>query len=756
MLKTNDKDESRILDVLFSKGQISQRQIDEIKELSKKENKTTSEVLVEIGAISEESLAENLSKIYNFPEVDLNKEKIDKKSLINISKDEAEKSLALVFGEDHKSLNVALFDPAFVEKNNPNFSTNLRNKNNKEINFYIAKKSDIEHGLRYYDKTKGTKMVKVSKEKDKDSSLEGNKDILDILITQDLIEQKEAQSLRQESKRKKERIEVLLEKKGKISQIELAKAYASLYHLPYIRISPEEIKKEALTKFPEDIAKRYLVIPFDIIGESVLKVAIAHPYDPHVQELLRYVEEKNELEIDKFISTRDEIEEAIKLYQSAGAEIEKQKEIKEEEKPSPPPVSESDIGRLLKKDIKNLGELENIVKEGSVPKIVAAIINFAVLRRASDIHIQPALKDLRVRYRIDGVLNDLINISLDLHPAIVSRIKILSNLRIDEKRIPQDGRFGVNFDSKMVDIRVSTLPTTHGEKVVLRLLDTSQGAFTLDELGLKGRAHREFVKNISKPFGMIVATGPTGSGKTTSLYAALMHINKPGVNIVTLEDPVEYDISGLVQSQAKPDIGYDFADGLRAVLRQDPDIIMVGEIRDKETAGMAIHSALTGHLVFSTLHTNDASGALPRLVDMGIEPFLIISAVNLFIAQRLVRKICPYCKRQAKIPTNLREKLDAEIARIPGDVTKEFKKPYKFFEGKGCKKCSQGYFGRIGVFEVLPMTETMEKLTVTGASAFQIKKAAQAEGMITMKQDGLLKALEGMTTVEEVLRVSIS
>ena len=309
------------------------------------------------------------------------------------------------------------------------------------------------------------------------------------------------------------------------------------------------------------------------------------------------------------------------------------------------PVAEADIGRLLKEDIKSLGGLEDIIKKGSVPMIVAAVVNFALSRRASDVHIQPTEKNIRLRYRIDGVLNDIVNIPLDIHPAIISRIKILSKLRIDEKRIPQDGRFEVVFGKRSVDIRVSTLPTTHGEKMVLRLLDTSSGTFSLDDLGLRGEGFKKFVKSITKPYGMIIACGPTGSGKTTTLYAALNYINKPGVNIVTLEDPVEYEVDGISQSQAKPDIGYDFADGLRSVLRQDPDIIMVGEIRDKDTAGMAVQSSLTGHLVFSSLHTNDSSGGIPRMINMGIEPFLIISAVNIFIAQRLVRKICPNCKR---------------------------------------------------------------------------------------------------------------
>ncbi len=416
---------------------------------------------------------------------------------------------------------------------------------------------------------------------------------------------------------------------------------------------------------------------------------------------------------------------------------------------------DNDLGAMLEKDVTSLEELQEIIKSGYVPKIVAAIVSYAITLRASDVHIEAEAGDVRVRYRVDGMLQDVAHLSLEQQAAIVSRIKILSKLKIDETRIPQDGRFDVKFKDREVDLRVSSMPMVHGEKIVMRILDKSHGIMSLEELGVVGRAFDCIIDAIKKPYGIVLSTGPTGSGKSTTLYAILNRISVPTVNIITLEDPVEYEIAGVNQSQIKPKIGFTFAEGLRSVLRQDPNIIMVGEIRDTETASMATHAALTGHLVLSTLHTNDAPGALPRLINMGVEPFLITSSVNVVEAQRLVRKVCQNCKEQTQLPQAVVDEIKAELDKIPPNTPKDLARvtnPMQFFHGKGCERCQNGYKGRIGIYEVMPMSDAIEDLAVRKVAATEIQATAIKEGMITMKQDGLLKALAGLTTVDEVLR----
>ena len=421
-------------------------------------------------------------------------------------------------------------------------------------------------------------------------------------------------------------------------------------------------------------------------------------------------------------------------------------------------VDSSKMGKLLTEEITNEDQLKNILKGNYIPKIVAALIDYALNLRASDIHIEPGGKSLRVRYRVDGILQDIAVLPLKFHPPLVSRIKILSKMKIDETRIPQDGRFDLGFKEREVDVRVSCLPTVHGEKVVMRILDKSQDILSLEDLGMMGRAFDLTIEAVGKPYGIILSTGPTGSGKSTTLYAMLNRISSPSINIITLEDPVEYEIPGVNQCQVKPSIGFTFADGLRSVLRQDPNVIMVGEIRDGETAGMATHAALTGHLVLTTLHTNDSAGALPRLINMGIEPFLITSSINLVIAQRLVRRICPDCKIESKMPDSLIAEIKAELAKIPKNNPKDLaraEKPLKFYHGAGCPKCSKGYKGRVGIFEVIRMTDQIEELAVGRRPSSEIAGAAFKDGMITMKQDGIIKAMDGMTTLDEVFQATV-
>lgn len=418
--------------------------------------------------------------------------------------------------------------------------------------------------------------------------------------------------------------------------------------------------------------------------------------------------------------------------------------------------NDQDLGKILSKPVETVDELRSNLRAGFVPQIVAAMVSFAIHEKASDIHLEGFDDEVRVRFRIDGQLMDIVKLPADIHASIVSRIKILGKLRLDETRVPQDGRFDVNFENAQVDVRVSVMPTVHGEKVVLRILDKSKGISSLESLGIEGLAYQNIVSAINKPYGICLATGPTGSGKSTSLYAILNRIATPNVNVVTLEDPVEYEIKGINQSQIRPKIGYTFADGLRSILRQDPNIIMVGEIRDGETATMATQAALTGHLVLSSLHTNDAAGAIPRLLNMGIEPFLVTSSLNVVMAQRLVRKICPHCRAEVSLPSGVVEKITKEMDLItklnPLDA-KRVKEPFTFYQGTGCEKCGgKGYLGRVGIYEAVVMTDAIEELTLARASATAIQEQAQKEGMITMYQDGFLKVISGITTLDEVLR----
>jgi len=416
---------------------------------------------------------------------------------------------------------------------------------------------------------------------------------------------------------------------------------------------------------------------------------------------------------------------------------------------------EQNLDKIIPGGVKNITGLVEIIKAGFIPKIVAAIIYLAQKMEASDVHIEEDVKNMRLRYRIDGVLRDIAELPSFLHAPIVSRIKILSKLKIDEQRIPQDGRFDVLVDTRQIDIRVSTLPTIHGEKCVMRLLDKTTGLIDLEKLGLIGTNLQKVKDAIAKPFGIIYVTGPTGSGKTTTLYAILKRLDTEKVNIVTLEDPVEYELPGINQCQIKPKIGFGFAEGLRSILRQDPNIIMVGEIRDGETANMATHAALTGHLVLSTLHTNDSSGAMPRLIDMGVEPYLITSSINAVIGQRLVRKLCDKCRKPTILPERLMTEIKNELneAHDP-EIKKLLNHELKFYKPGSCNECKDGYKGRISLFEVLTVTERIEQLTINRATSSIIKRAALNQGMVTIRQDGFAKALQGLTSIDEVIRVT--
>ena len=584
------------------------------------------------------------------------------------------------------------------------------------------------------------------------ASVSNNEKIVEFLISEGIISREQAENIISESKEAgKDIFNVILDKKL-AGEEELAKAKADFLGVPYINLEEETISGEALDEIPEESAAYYGFIPFEKKGKSV-KVAMANPGDIEAQEALKFISEKHNLKTEVYLVSQSVFNFLIKQYRTVGSELETALEGVDEG------IKLKEAGRA---GAEKEDGAEKFFKEAPISKIVDIILKHAIEGRASDIHIEPLEKESRVRYRLDGVLHTSLVLPLKVHPAVVSRIKILANLKIDENRKPQDGRFHFLSPEKRgkgkgVDLRISTFPVSNGEKVVMRILDTSSGVKTLEELGVLGRNLEVLEENIKKAFGMILVTGPTGSGKSTTLYAILNIINQEGVNIITLEDPIEYRLAGVNQSQVNAEIGFTFASGLRSILRQDPDVIMVGEIRDHETAELATHAALTGHLVLSTLHTNDAIGVVPRLIDMGIEPFLISSSLNIIIAQRLVRRICEDCKEEFKAAPGMEKMILEELEDIPAGQKEKLNlnPPLRLFRGKGCKRCGQkGLSGRISICEALAVSSELEKIISEKPSEDLIKKEAKRQGMITMRQDGIIKALNGLTTMEEVLKAS--
>lgn len=532
-----------------------------------------------------------------------------------------------------------------------------------------------------------------------------------------------------------------------INEEELTQARGLFFNLPYVDLRTRRITKDVLELISKETLATYKFVPFELVN-NVLKVALTDPTNLAALGALEFLAQKRNSRLELYITSTTSFQSVFRKSESITKEVRQAlKEVVEKEQ-----LDEQ------RKSIKTGAKIEEkLVDEAPISKIVDVIIRHAIEGRASDIHIEPSEEDLRVRYRIDGVLHSSLILPKSIHPAVISRIKILSNLKIDEQRLPQDGRFHISLDGKPIDFRVSTFPTVIGEKIVLRILDKSTGAPTLDELGIMGRQLELVLDSIKKPHGMFLVTGPTGSGKSTTLYSILSSLNKPGVNIVTLEDPVEYFMDGVNQAQIRPEINLTFASGLRSILRQDPNIIMVGEVRDRETAELAVNSALTGHLVFSTLHTNSAIGAIPRLIDMGIEPFLLTASLNLLAAQRLVRKVCDKCKVEQKPSDAIKEFIQKEMSTVPKkDLEGINLDDPKVWIGQGCAVCgNSGYKGRIGIYEVVNISKNIQELITDRKPAIKIQEyAVTQEGMLLMKQDGILKALRGYTTVEEVVRAT--
>ena len=570
------------------------------------------------------------------------------------------------------------------------------------------------------------------------------------LLDANLVSEAQFEKVLKKAKKSQKKVEDVLVSDGLITQPELIKLEAYILGIPFINLEKQIVPPEVLKIIPEPIAKKHNIVAFKKQGNE-LEVAMLDPEDLRTIE---FIKKKANLKILPRLTTPQSIKNVIRQYQK---------------------TLEAEFGEIIKKDagvIKSIkeepedeekSELEKKAQEMPVIRIVDTLIKHAILERASDIHIEPSEKEVIVRYRIDGVLHDAMTLPKQVSSGIVARIKVLSKLKLDEHRLPQDGRFKIETEEYRYSMRVSILPVFNGEKIVMRLLPETAKALTLEALGLRDDALERIQDNLKKPVGMVLVTGPTGCGKTTTLYSMVDILNVPGVNISTVEDPVEYRMPRVNQTQVKPKIGLTFASGLRALVRQDPDIIMVGEIRDKETAGLAINAALTGHLVLSTLHTTNAAGAIPRLIDMKAEPFLISSTLNVVLAQRLVKKFCKekekYFLKEPELK-NISKYCDLDKVL---KILKEQKlakasqtlKNIPFYRPKASKTCPEGYKGRIGIYEVLPVTETIKELIVKKATSDQIQEQARKEGMRIMIEDGFIKAAQGITSVEEILRVII-
>jgi type IV pilus assembly protein PilB len=575
------------------------------------------------------------------------------------------------------------------------------------------------------------------------NSLSTDISLIDMLLNKGLINQADYTKIKLEAVNSNKTFEQVINDSDFIEKNVLYKIKSEIYKIPFIEINQIRIPVDVLNKFDQNVATKNIAVAFEETKDSI-KVAMQDPLDLQKIKFLSTMIGKR---IEPYYADPEEIKNIINT--KYGAQISSD-------------VTEAleDVGEVVNIST-NINETEDLgadLSSAPVSRIVNMILEYAAKYKASDIHVENREDKIVVRYRISGVLTEKLSLPKKLSSAIVSRIKILSNLKIDEHRIPQDGRFQVKTDNAVIDLRVSIMPNVYGEKVVIRLLEKSGETLGIDDTGLRGRGMQLYLEALKKTQGVILVTGPTGSGKTVTLAASLKVLNKPEVNIMTLEDPVEIRLNGITQVQVNNDVGLTFAKGLRAFLRQDPDIIMVGEIRDKETAELAIQASLTGHLVLATLHTNSASGALPRLVDMGIESFLLASTINVVAAQRLTRKICANCKISYQATNEEMIKLKEVLQNLPGFNFDTFMQNnnnvIKLYKGQGCAQCSDsGYKGRLGIFEVFKMSDKLAAMTISHESAQNIEKQAIAEGMITMMQDGFLKALEGTTTIEEVLRV---
>ncbi len=568
------------------------------------------------------------------------------------------------------------------------------------------------------------------------------RNVLDILIAQKELDDREAAEIRKESKKKSISVEEELLLRG-LSDEAILKAKGEALGVPVMVVRNKKADFELLKHMPEESARHYQIAPLGM-DNGVMQIGMVDPESTEAKEALKFIASRLNMPFKIYLISKKDFDGLLEGYKGISGEV--SKALGELES------ALGAEGLALPKVPQKEGVA--FVEEAPIIKIVAVILKHATEGRASDIHIEPERDKLRVRFRVDGVLHTSLSLPAHVHEPILSRIKILTNMQLDEKRKPQDGRFSARIENREIDFRVSTFPTYFGEKAVLRILDSEAGIKKFEDLGLDGKNLEIVKEGLEKPYGLILITGPTGSGKSTTLYAMLDYLNKEKWNIVSLEDPIEYSIEGVNQSQVRPEIGYDFAEGIRHILRQDPDIIMVGEIRDKETAKLAIHAALTGHLVFSTLHTNNAIGVIPRLIDMGVDPYLIAPTLNLAIAQRLVRKLCDESRDEVAIEGSVKDAIMEEVREMPETVQKSLKIPPKVYRAKPSAICPSGTKGRLALFEILSMTKSLEKLILSKPSETDVEEEAKKQGMVTLKQNGIMRVLEGKIGLEELFEVT--
>lgn len=567
--------------------------------------------------------------------------------------------------------------------------------------------------------------------------------LIKVLVEKRILDQKKAAEIKRQVLQLKKSFDELLIEKKIISEDELLEIKSKILNFPVADLAGRKIPKSILNLIPQEVAENYQMVAFNKKG-SEFHVGLVDPQNFKAIEAIEFLAQKVNLQAKYFIISPSSWYYVFGQYQILGEEVQKAL------------AGITDQTVTAKASGKDLEEMEEVIKTAPVSKMVLVIIRHAIDGRASDIHIEPTLKETKVRYRIDGILRTSLVLPKYIHSAIVARIKVLANLKLDEARKPQDGRIRLTIEDRGIDFRVSTIPLFEGEKVVLRILDTSSKVPTMDQLGFNQDHIKVIKETIQKPHGLVLLTGPTGSGKTTTLYTLLTMLNQEGTNIVTLEDPIEYYVDGVNQSQINPEVDYTFASGLRSILRQDPNIIMVGEIRDKETTELVIHASLTGHMILSTLHTNNAVGAIPRLIDLGAEPFLLASIINLIIAQRLARKVCPDCKKEIKVPPMMLKRVKHHIDGIPAKYLSDIDtSKLVFYKGEGCAHCgNMGYQGRIAVSEIIYVTSELREIINLGSNAREIKKTLAKQDFITLTQDCLIKALKGVTTLDEVIRIA--
>lgn len=579
-----------------------------------------------------------------------------------------------------------------------------------------------------------------------------NDQLLALLSAKNIITADAAKEIKTAISKDNSDLGVYLIGKKIIDEEKLTEIKAEIAGLPYYSLLSEDVPENILNFLPEEISKTYKIICFGRENKTI-KIGLVES-DIRSMEAVNFLAADEKLLVQYYLISNASYQKVFKQYQKLEEEISSALEVKAKE--------EGDDIVAVKTDEEGVSEED--INSAPVSRIVSVIIRHAVEARASDIHIEPFAKESRVRYRIDGILHTSLTLPKSIHNAIIARIKVLAKLKLDETRVPQDGRIRLLVNNREVDFRVSTLPLVSSEKVVMRILDTSRGAPTLEGLGFSHLSLHKMQEGVKKTSGIFLVTGPTGSGKTTTLYAVLNILNQEGVNISTLEDPIEYEIKGVNQSQIRPKIGFSFASGLRSLLRQDPNIIMVGEIRDEETAELSIHASLTGHLVLSTLHTNDALGAIFRLLDMKIERFLLSSTLKTVIAQRLARRLCDHCKQPTNLSSDANQEIIDELKQVPPHVAKEelpglttveeIFQNHKVYKAVGCPRCENtGYSSRVAISEVIEINDSLSEMINNGDKNLNIEAVKKTEDFVSIKQDGIIKVLQGLTTMEEILRV---